>query len=198
MEKTRPFYKRWYFWVAIVIWFIVLANVGKKNTVKIDDPELATEASQETTVEAQDNSIEAQVASLLDANNVKYSDLSVIEGAESLKISLHYDDTAWNETRLICSCLTDYIKLCKELYQKDEITKVEYYVFCNLIDSKGNEKSEKGFAMCMTKENFETFNWENLKCVTGSYTQIEADSEYIDIHAGIKKNVDFDKVYYKG
>lgn len=193
MEKKRPFYKRWYFWVVIVIWFIVLANIGKKNSapaqVTAPEPEVQAEA---------DESIEDQITTAIDSLNFNYSDLKVIEGMESLKVSLHYDDTAWDETRLVSNCLTDYVNLCTDLYSRDGITKVEYYVFCDLTDTRGNKVSEKAFAMCMTKENFDKYTWDNIKFTEGTYSQIESDSEYIDIHAGIKKNVDFNKVYYKG
>ena len=193
MEKKRPFYKRWYFWVVIVIWFIVLANIGKKNSapaqVTAPEPEVQAEA---------DESIEDQITTAIDSLNFNYSDLKVIEGMESLKVSLHYDDTAWDETRLVSNCLTDYVNLCTDLYSRDGITKVEYYVFCDLTDTRGNKVTEKAFAMCMTKENFDKYTWDNIKFTEGTYSQIESDSEYIDIHAGIKKNVDFNKVYYKG
>ena len=192
MEKKRPFYKRWYFWVVIVIWFIVLANIGKKNNV----PALVATPEPETEVQAEAD--ESPITAAIDSLNFNYSDLKVIEGMESIKISLHYDDTAWDETRLVSDCLTDYVNLCADLYSKKDITKVEYYVFCDLTDSRGNKVSEKAFAMCMTKENFDKYTWDNIKFTEGTYSQIESDSEYIDIHAGIKKNVDFDKVYYKG
>lgn len=192
MEKTRPFYKRWYFWVAVMIWFIVLANLGKKNNVpaQVVAPEPATEVQSEAD--------ESPITAAIDSLNFNYSDLEVIEGMESIKISLHYDDIAWDETRLVSDCLTDYVNLCADLYSKEDITKVEYYVFCDLTDSRGNKVSEKAFAMCMTKENFDKYTWDNIKFTEGTYSQIESDSEYIDIHTGIKKNVDFNKVYYKG
>ena len=199
MEK-QPIYKKWWFWVIIVVMFALFLNGNKKKT---DTPsqEPAAEASTEATAasqEVQDDSVEAQVTTAIESLNFKYSDLKIIDGMESLKISLHYDDTAWDETRLVSNCLTDYVNLCADLYSKEGIDKVEYYVFCDLTDTKGNKVSEKAFAMCMTKENYDKYTWDNIKFTEGSYSQIEADSEYIDIHAGIKKYVDFNKVYYKG
>jgi hypothetical protein len=198
MEKTRPFYKRWYFWIAIVIWFIVLANLGKKNNVPAQV--VSPEATEEVSVEApqEPDTTEGKITAIIDSLNFKYSDLKIYVNGSSVKISLHYDKESWDETTFCSNCLTDYINLCSEAYQISGIERIEYYVFCDLVDNRGNATSQKGFAMCMLKEKYNAYTWKNMEFISGSYSQIEADSEYIDIHAGIKKNVDFEKMYYKG
>lgn len=192
MEKTKkPFYKKWWFWVFAFLFMLVMGNLNTGNKTK-DAPEPKAEAE---TVAPQ--TVEDQLTTIIDSLHFKYSDLEIITGSTT-KISLHYDKESWDETRFCQSCLTDYINLCKQAYALDGIDKVEYYVFVNLTDPKGNETSEKGFSICMSKDVFNTYNWDNLEYVTDSYNQIASDCEFIDIHAGIEKNVDFSKVFYKG
>lgn len=192
MEKTKkPFYKHWWFYALVFLFFLVMGNLktGKKEPAAPEPkPEVVEEAPK---------SLEDQLTDLIDSLHFQYSDLEIVTGSTT-KISLHYDKESWDETRFCQNCLTDYINLCKQAYSLDGIDKVEYYVFVNLIDAKGNETSEKGFSICMAKDAFTTYNWDNLEYVPDSYTQIASDCEFIDIHAGIMKNVDFSKVFYKG
>ena len=198
MEKQKkPIYKKWWFWVLIVL-LIPILNPNKKQSSPDVTP--APEASVEATTEdiQEPQTTEDKITAIIDSLNFKYSDLKIYDNGSSVKISLHYDEEAWDVTRLCSNCLTDYINLCKQAYEIEGIDKIEYFAFVNMIDPKGNEISEKGFAICMAKANYSTYTWDNLKFVEGSYDQIESDCEFLDIHAGIKKDVDFSKVYYKG
>lgn len=201
MKQKKPFYKRWWFWVLVFFFLLVMGNLntGKKapaaTTPNKEDPQEVMEAPQES---EEPQTIEAQITSIIDSLHFKYSDLQIQDNGSSIKISLHYDQDSWDETRFCSDCLTDYINLCKEAYNIDGIDKVEYYIFVNMIDARGNENSQKGFAICMEKDVFNTYNWDNLKFMPDSYKQISSDCELFDIHAGIAKNVDFSKVFYKG
>lgn len=193
MKEKKPIYKKWWFWV-IIIFVVIPILFGNRNKTQKQEvpPESVEEASQEPAT------TEEKITVIIDSLKFKYSDLQIYDNSPIVKITLHYDETSWDETRFCSDCLTDYINLCKQAYEIDGINKVEYYVFCNFIDSKGNENSEKAFVICMPKDNFDTYNWDNMKYKTGSYSQIESDCEQLGIHAGIKKNVDFNEVYYKG
>lgn len=193
MEKSKkPLYKHWWFWVLVFLFLLIMGNLNTGKKTPAEDP---APVENEAAAEASEDTLEDKIKASFKNH---YSDLQVTESADSVKLSLHYDDTAWDETRLISDCLTDYVNLCQMLYPLGEVSKIEFYVFCDFTDSKGNESSEKAFAICMPKDKFDTYNWDNIKFTEGSYDQIESDCEYIDIHAGLKKNVDFNKVYYKG
>lgn len=198
MEKQKkPIYKKWWFWVLIVLLILVFYPTKKQpSTKETSAPEASSEATSEVSQEPQTTA--EKITAIIDSLNFKYSDLQIYDNGSSVKISLHYDEEAWDVTRLCSNCLTDYINLCKQAYEIDGIDKIEYFAFVNMIDPKGNEISEKGFSICMTKANYSTYTWDNLKFIEGSYDQIESDCEFLDIHAGIKKDVDFSKVYYKG
>lgn len=201
MKQEKPFYKKWWFWVLVFFFLLVMGNLntGKKTpadpTPNREEQKEVVEAPQES---EEPQTIEAQITSIIDSLHFKYSDLQIQDNGSSIMITLHYDQDSWDETRFCSDCLTDYINLCKEAYSIDGIDKVEYYIFVNMIDAKGNETSQKGFAICMAKDVFNTYNWDNLAFMPDSYKQISSDCELFDIHAGIAKNVDFSKVFYKG
>lgn len=209
MKEKKLIYKKWWFWVLVIL---VIGMIGNAVDPKKPKEEASTAASslEETKEESKEEppveenepqTTEEKIAAIVDAQHFKYSDYRFVTSPNddgNISITLHYDDASWNETGFVVSCLTDYINICKEAYTIEGITKVEYYVFCDFTDVKGNPKTEKGFAICMIKENFETYNWDNIKGRSDAYPQIEKDCEYIDIHAGIRKNVNFDKVFYAG
>lgn len=194
MEKKakKPFYKKWWFWVLAFLFLLVMGNL---NTGPKEEKQETAPVVQEEPEEAPQE--KDPITAIIDAQKFEYSDLSIIENSGLLKISLHYDKTTWDETDFVRECLSDYVDICSEAYEIEGIDKIEYYVFVDLTDSKGNESSNKGFSMYMPKDVFKTYNWENLKYIPGFYKQIESDSE-IFIYPGIKNRVDFEKVYYKG
>lgn len=186
MEKTKkPFYKQWWFWLIAFLFLLVMGNANTQKPVEIT-------AVPETVQEEND-----PIQTAIDNQHFAYSDLKISNNDGNIKISLHYDKESWDETSFCNSCLTDYINICTELYAIEGINNIDYSVFVDLIDTKGNTSSQKGFQISMPKNKFSTYTWENLKFIPGSYEQIEADSE-IYIYPGIKQNVDFNKMYYKG
>ena len=193
MKQEKPFYKKWWFWVLVFFFFVACANMNTKKTAPTESAPVAEATTQEEPQEEKD-----PITAIIDEQGFSYSDLDVIQTDSGLmKISLHYDDTSWDETDFCRECMSDYINICSKAYQIEGIEKVEYYVFVDLMDAKGNESKGKGFSMSMTKSVFDTYNWENIKYNPDSYKQIESDAD-IYIHPGIKAKVNFDKMYYKG
>lgn len=192
MKQEKPFYKKWWFWLLVFLFLLVMGNLNTQKTAPAETAPATEATTQEAPQEEKD-----PITAIIDEQGFSYSDLDVIQNNELVKISLHYDDTSWDETDFCNSCLTDYINICSKIYQIDGIEKVEYFVFVNLTDAKGNESKDKGFSMSMSKSVFDTYNWENIKYNPDSYQQIESDAD-IYIHPGIKPQVDFSKMYYKG
>lgn len=197
MKQEKPFYKKWWFWLLVFLFLLVMGNLNTQKTAPAETIPVAKATAQEDPQEAPQEEEKDPITAIIDEQGFSYSDLDVIQNNELVKISLHYDDTSWDETDFCNSCLTDYINICSKIYQIDGIEKVEYFVFVNLTDAKGNESKDKGFSMSMSKSVFDTYNWENIKYNPDSYQQIESDAD-IYIHPGIKPQVDFSKMYYKG
>jgi len=183
------------------------ASVEENSTEQIAEVTEVTEVTEEQPAEeqpaeeSQPETTEDKIKSIVDAQNFKYSDYRYVTNPDDsgdISITLHYDEASWNETGFIVSCLSDYINICRDAYTLDGITEIEYYVYCDFTDTKGNVSSQKAFAISMKKENFDTYNWDNLKGNSKAYSQIESDCEFLDIHAGIRSQVNFDKVFYAG
>jgi uncharacterized protein YneR len=197
MKQKKPFYKKWWFWVLVFLFLLAMGNANTQKTAPADSTPVA-EATKEEPQETPQEEEKDPITAIIDEQGFTYSDLDVVQTDSGLvKISLHYDDTSWDETDFCRECMSDYINICSKIYQIDGIEKVEYSVFVDLMDAKGNESSAKGFSMGMFKSTFNTYNWENIKYNPSSYKQIESDAD-IYIHPGIKAKVNFDKMYYKG
>ena len=197
MKQKKPFYKKWWFWVLVFFFFVACANMNTQKTKTTETTPVAEATTQEEPQETPQEEEKDPVTAIIDEQGFSYSDLDVIQSNELVKISLHYDKTSWDETAFCRECMSDYINICSKAYQIEGIEKVEYYVFVDLMDAKGNESKGKGFSMCMTKSVFDTYNWENIKYNPDSYKQIESDAD-IYIHPGIKSQVDFSKMFYQG
>lgn len=197
MKQKKPFYKKWWFWVLVFFFFLACASSNVQKTKTTETTPVAEATTQEEPKEEPQEEEKDPITAIIDEQGFSYSDLDVIQNNGIVKISLHYDDTSWDETDFCRECMSDYINICSKAYQIEGIEKVEYYVFVDLMDAKGNESKGKGFSMCMTKSVFDTYNWENIKYNPDSYKQIESDAD-IYIHPGIKSQVDFSKMFYQG
>lgn len=197
MKQKKPFYKKWWFWVLVFFFFLACASSNVQKTKTTETAPVAEATTQEEPKEEPQEEGKDPITAIIDEQGFSYSDLDVIQNNGLVKISLHYDDTSWDETDFCRECMSDYINICSKAYQIEGIEKVEYSVFVDLMDAKGNESKDKGFSMSMTKSVFDTYNWENIKYNPSSYKQIESDAD-IYIHPGIKAKVNFDKMYYKG
>lgn len=197
MKQKKPFYKKWWFWVLVFFFFLACASSNVQKTKTTETAPVAEATTQEEPKEEPQEEEKDPITAIIDEQGFSYSDLDVIQNNGIVKISLHYDDTSWDETDFCRECMSDYINICSKAYQIEGIEKVEYSVFVDLMDAKGNESKDKGFSMSMTKSVFDTYNWENIKYNPSSYKQIESDAD-IYIHPGIKAKVNFDKMYYKG
>lgn len=187
MKQKKPFYTAWWFWVIVVIVFMSFITPKKEKTPVEETKEVVEDPQEE----------QDPITSIVESQKIKSSDLKVETTGDTATISLHFDGTSWDETDFVRQAMSQYINICQQAYEIEGIETVDYSVYVDLMDAKGNEAPEKGFEMSMPKSSFTTYNWENLKFMPDSYTQIEADSE-IYIHPGIKQNVDFSKVYYRG
>lgn len=205
MKEKKPVYKKWWFWVIAILFLIAISNSVSGDKYKT--PEVSTEAASEASSEASDETAsmpqttEEKLTSILDSIDVHYSDLKIVSSPTEpthYGITYHYDEEEWDETSFITSCLSDYINLCLRAYEIDDVQELKLYVFTDLKDTKGHIDSEKGFSIYMPRENFETFDWSNLKNTIIDFNTIESECEFLTIHPGIKGNVNFDKIMYIG
>lgn len=133
-------------------------------------------------------------------NKIKCEDLSVemSNGDKTCKVKFKNASSAWDETSFTREQLTAYIDFCKTAYSVGEINEVIWQSLVDMTDARGNEKTETGITIDMKKDKFSQYDWDNMSYKSGTFTQIENDCDIFNVHAGIAKNVSYDKVFYAG
>lgn len=134
---------------------------------------------------------------IFESLNIKCSDLKIIPSGSNLQISFTSEQTAWDATDFVSRTVTDYIDFCKLAYGLDGVDHVDFYVFTDFTDPKGNTFTEKAVAIGMPKDRFETYNWSGMLFKPGLYEQLEKDCDLLDLHAGLASDVDKSEVQYK-
>lgn len=209
--ENKPITKKWWFWLIVAAgvvfwaftWISALNGLSETTTTSanmtpaaVDPKEETPEQESKPEQEPEEMTTEDRLTAIIDSLGFDYSNLAIVPISEGYKISYNYDSGAWDETGLISGCLSDYINLCKEAYQMDDINKIELYVFCKMTDARGNEDYQKAFAISMPKENYDKYDWDNIKGAKGKYDVINEDCDLLDIHEGIKKNIDLNNIIY--
>ena len=197
---------------SLLLGFIALSAIAgnappPERTVHAEEQkstleQASNEENQEEQEESKDqyNSVESYVSSIIADLNIDYDNISIIQGVDSgqLRVSYDYTGTAWDDTVLICDLLTDYINICQSAYQRDDIGKIELFIFGNMASTGGTSDRQKLLSICINKESFNGYDWDTIEFMPDTFDDIRAGCELLDIHAGIEQNVDFSKVYYKG
>lgn len=197
MQKTKkPFYKKWWFWILVFLFFAVMANLNtKKETEIVSDPE--PEEVQEEIAELP-KTTEQELEAIVDSVIKKKSAIHIVEREPGrYNINMHYDESSWDETYFVSAAFTAYIKICDQAYQLDNVDVIELYLIIPMLDAKGNETDDVGFTMIMPKETFETYTWSNLAYVEGIFDNVADDCEQLTVHNAIVNKVDIQKVMYK-
>lgn len=176
MEKTRPFYKRWYFWVAIVIWFIVLANLGKKNNVPAQVVAPEPEVQEETTL-----------FYFTQATGIK--EASIKEQDDYIEIVYTMDGTPYDYTDYVSKGLTDFVKTGQLIYANTD---------CDMLRMDMLVDGSAATSLIITRDNFESIDWSSLAYTEGSYDQIQDKFDKFYVESMLMKDVDTSKIMYKG
>lgn len=187
MKEKKPLYKKWWFWLLIVIVFLGIIS-PKKSSKYNDSPKASTSYNNEVKEEL--NTIESVISTEHEAwNEIETSD-------NGLKISYKDISTHWDENSLIRDSISNYVKISQAVYlQNVDCKYTDFYVFIDMTDSKGNVSQTKGINIKMTQEEFNTYNWENLE-YTNIFEQFKNSCEVFYIAPGIEANIDTEKIYY--
>lgn len=176
MEKTRPFYKRWYFWVAIMLGFIVLTNLGKKSNVPTQVTAPETEVQEETTL-----------SYFTQATGIK--EASIKEQDDYIEIVYAMDGTPYDYTDYVSRGLTDFVKTGQLIYDNTD---------CDMLRMDMQVDGSAVTSLIMTKKDFESVDWSSLAFTEGIYDQIQRKFQKFYVESTLMKNVDTNKIMYKG
>lgn len=104
------------------------------------------------------------------------------------------EESSWDENSLVRDAYTTFVKYGREAFKLDGVDHVMVNLNTTFTDSYGNNKTDTAVVVEMTKENFQKFNWDNLKYTPVSQ-QIETASEQYYIYPSIEKKLDTSKLY---
>lgn len=119
-----------------------------------------------------------------------------IEYDESIKdaILTFYSATFWDENSLVRDSYTALVKFGREAFNIEGVGNITIVFKTDFTDSYGEKSQDEAVIITMNKENFNKFNWDNLKMELVS-RQIEAASEAYYIHPAVRKNLNEDKLW---
>ena len=217
MKNTDSIYKKWWFWILALIAFIfvliflfigsaVVAAILETFGVSFSNSsnDVAHPITQEIQEIQENEKIEKTTLDKLYDNfrslNIKHSDLHIYQDdPDNPQYIIRYsaNNSFWDENDFIIDCISNYVKLCNEPYLSNEADKIEMIVYCDLTDARGNKNEAKAFDICMLKDSYKKYDWNNLQYFLVNYDLLTSDCETLYIHPGIKKNVKFDKLYYR-
>ena len=100
----------------------------------------------------------------------------------------------FDENSFVRDGFSTFVKYGREAFKINGVDHVLIDLTTTLVNSYGEESTETGMTIEMTRDNFQKFNWENLE-YTPVRKQIESASEYFFIHGAIQKDLNNDKLY---
>ncbi len=110
------------------------------------------------------------------------------EHPDIIKISADDNVTYWNDNDFINTMFSRYIDYCRVVYDKYDVTRVDMFIRSEVMDKKGNIGKAYVFKISMPKDNFITYNWENLSGSKLNWDDIEKDCYGLEINLS-----DYDK-----
>ncbi len=188
MKEKKPFYRKWWFWLLIVSVFLIIAsNLNKDNTQNTDA------SPQDSSVATEETSTEATLESLVTQEHEDWKEFETTDEGYQIQ----YKDTSLqlSETTLVNDAIDNYVKISKAIYDQNPSCKyVKIFIFVDMQDSKGNVSQSQAVRISMTQEEFNTFNWDNLKN-TKIYDSFTASCDDFFIESSIASNVKTDKIF---
>jgi len=104
------------------------------------------------------------------------------------------DHTFLNETDMVNSIWEFFIPFAKESFTYDGVNQIKVAITTEFVDSYGNSTTNNAVYVDMTKEDFELFNWENLRFTNPKDNQNLVDKSNYFVHGLIYKKIKEDKL----
>lgn len=195
-KVKKPFYKKWWFWLLVIL---VIGGIGAAggDGGSTQDAATQTSTSAETT-EAKTYTADAESLKALfeDTFEFSYENLTVEQEEDGHWTISYYPTYAGTDEYFIQNNINWYIAYCKKAYQIDGVTNVEFDASTLFNDGKGNDFVDNAMFMYMTKEQFDTFNWDNLD-YQPIYQQMEDNCDLFWVSGVLLQDVDTSKIHYR-
>ena len=177
MEKSKkPFYKQWWFWVFVFLFFLVMDNLNTGKKIPASDP--APEGQEEVKTDP--------AASISETLGLKDADIAFKDDYVEIVYSLN--STPYDYTDYVSKGLTDFVQAGKLVFATD------YKTLRMDMQVDGSAAT----SLIMSKDNFESIDWSSLAYTEGIYDQIQDKFQKFYVESTLMKDVDTTKIMYKG
>lgn len=129
-------------------------------------------------------------------NSMKKRDgyeISLDENKKDVQISFESKEF-WDENSLVRGAYSLLVKYGKEAFKLEGVDLLTVKYKTEFTDGYGKKGIEDAIIITMSKEEFNKFEWENLKMLP-VYKQIEGSALKYYIHPAVKNNLNYDKLY---
>lgn len=179
MEKTKkPFYKKWWFWMFVVLFFLVMGNLntGKKTSVEDPAPVIQEESKEDPVLSC-----------FIEATGIKEADIT--QKDKYIQIVYTLDSTPYDYTDYVSKGLTHFVKTGKQIFDSTD---------CDTFRMDMKVDGSAVTSLIITKDNFGSIDWSSLTYTEGIYDQIQDKFQKFYVESTFMKDVDTTKIMYKG
>lgn len=163
----------------VIAGLIILLGGGKEKKPKVDPSA----------------PMKDQLATIFELTGIEAENVKVVpstEGGHDVTFDFKY--SVLNETDFISKSIGAYAKYCDLVYKETDISGINFYIYGEMMDQKGNTNNEKMFVMSMPKETFQTYNWENMENKLVVFDLIEGDCKELYIAPGVRNRAELKAV----
>lgn len=187
MENKKPIYKKWWFWVLLLIAIPAMVgivqgvNESRQTTsdkTEVEDSETSEPVNEEEKEDEPEENPEEETV---------FERTDFYEGEQTIEI---HPGIVWSENSYF-NIVYDALDEIKEIFdENDEAETVLVLIKADFMDSKGNE--EEGFAITFrySRDTFNELNYDNFKQMSlGEEWRILNESDGYFIHQAIRNNL---------
>lgn len=187
-KENKPIYKKWWFWVLVVLVIFVLIP-GKKPTSEKISPEAPSDATTETTLSS-DSVAEPEdplLSYFTEATGIK--DAEIAEKGDYIEIVYSLTDLPYDYTDYVSEGLTHFVKTAKLIYSNTN---------CDMLQMDMKSDGSIVTSLIITKDNFDSFDWSSWAYTEGIYDHVKDIFQKFYVESMLMKGVDTNKIMYKG
>lgn len=100
-----------------------------------------------------------------DILDIERENLSAVWNEENSCYQISYYPTEYymGDVYIVKNNISHYINYCRQIYSLDDMDNIEFQVYMEMLDAKGNYKEDLVMSIRMDQDEFSTYNWDNME-----------------------------------
>lgn len=183
-RQKKPIYKQWWFWVLAALVLLVMGNLNTGPKEKQQEAAPIVKTSNEEAPEAEEDPV---LAAFTEATGIK--EASITQKDDYIEIVYTLNSTPYDYTDYVSQALTHFVKTGSLIYENTD---------CDMLRMDMQVDGSAVTSLMITKDNFESIDWSSLAYLEGTYEQIQGKFQKFYVESMLMKDVDTNKIMYKG